>query len=55
MTQYSTEPRTRKYLKGYGFLSFSRILWKKILDKGLGSLKTASKKVIHKLREFLRK
>ena len=24
MTRYSTEPRTRKYVKGYGFLSFPR-------------------------------
>ena len=24
MTQYSIEPRTRKYVKGYGFLSFTR-------------------------------
>ena len=22
MTQYSIEPRTQKYVKGYGFLSF---------------------------------
>ena len=24
MRQYSVEPRTRKYVKGYGFLSFAR-------------------------------
>ena len=24
MMQYSTEPRTRKYINGYGFLSFAR-------------------------------
>ena len=24
MQQYSIEPRTRKYFKGYGFLSFAR-------------------------------
>ena len=24
MTQYSIKPRTRKYVKGYGFLSFAR-------------------------------
>ena len=24
MRRYSVEPRTRKYVKGYGFLSFSR-------------------------------
>ena len=26
MTRYSIEPRTRKYVKGYGFLSFSKYL-----------------------------
>ena len=26
MTRYSVEPRTRKYVKGYGFLSFARNL-----------------------------
>ena len=29
MERYSTEPRTRKYVKGYGFLSFVRNLSKK--------------------------
>ena len=24
MMEYSAEPRTRKYVKGYGFLSFPR-------------------------------
>ena len=24
MRRYSTEPRTRKYVKGHGFLSFAR-------------------------------
>ena len=24
MTRYSTEPKTRKYVKGYGFLSLAR-------------------------------
>ena len=24
MTQYSIEPKTRKYVKGYGFLSFAK-------------------------------
>ena len=28
MTQYTREPRTRKYVKGYGFLSFARKYWK---------------------------
>ena len=30
MTQYSIEPRTRKYVKGYGFLSLAR-RYKKII------------------------
>ena len=25
MTHYSIEPRTRNYVKGYGFLSFARV------------------------------
>ena len=29
MTRYSTEPRTRKYVKGYEFLSFARNLFNK--------------------------
>ena len=36
--QYSIEPRSRKNVKGYGFLSFAR----KLLDKRLDSLKTSS-------------
>ena len=48
MRQYSIEPRTKKYVKGYGFLSFARKYKKQLLDTGLDSLKTASKKVVHK-------
>ena len=44
MRQYSVEPRTRKYVKGYEFLSFPRKYEKQLLDTGLDSLKTASKK-----------
>ena len=51
--QYSIEPRTRKYVKGYGFLLFVRKYKKKLMDKGLDSLKTASKKVVDKAGEFL--
>ena len=29
MTRYYTEPRTKKYVKGYGFLLFVRNLSKK--------------------------
>ena len=54
--QYSIVPRTRKYVKGYGFLSFARnlsnIYGKQLLGTatktGIQALKTASKKVIHK-------
>ena len=57
MTRYSIEPRTRKYVKGYGFLSFARNLSnkykKQLLDTELDPLKTASKKVVHKTVEFL--
>ena len=48
MTCYSIEPITRKYVKGYGFLSFARNLSNKykdhLFDTGIVSLKTASKK-----------
>ena len=53
MGLYSIEPRTRKYVKGYGFLSFARKYKKQLLDTGLDSLKTTSKKVVHKSGEFL--
>ena len=56
MMRYSMEPRTRKYFKGFGFLSFARNFSskykKQLLDTGLDSLKTASKKVIHRTGEF---
>ena len=55
MTHYSIEPRTRKYAKRYGFLSFSRNLsskyGKQLLDIAtktrLDALKTASSKVVN--------
>ena len=53
MQRYSIEQRTRKYVKGHEFLSFARKYKKQLLDKGLDSLKTASKKVVHKSGEFL--
>ena len=43
----------RKYVKGYGFLSFARKYNKKLLDTGLDSLKTASKKIVRKAGKFL--
>ena len=59
MTRYSIEPRTRKYVKGYGFLLFARNLSskyrKQLLDTatktGINALKSASKKVVHKVAE----
>ena len=42
------EPRTRKYVKEYEFLSFVRKYRKQLLDTGLDSLTTASKKVVDK-------
>ena len=42
-----------KCLKEYGFLSFARKYKKQLLDAGLDSLKTASKKVVPKAGEFI--
>ena len=52
MRQYSIEPRTRKYVKGYGFLSISRKCKKWVLDAELDAVETASKKKVHKTDEF---
>ena len=49
MRRYSIEARTRKYLKGYGYLSFARKYKKPLLNTGLD----ASKKVVHKAGEFI--
>ena len=48
MTRYSIEPKTRTYVKRYGFLSFA-IKYEKILDKGLDT----SKKVVNKAGQFI--
>ena len=48
MRRYSIEPKTTKYVKGYGFLFFVRKYKKQLLDTGLDSLKAASKKLVHK-------
>ena len=53
MWRYSVETRTRKYVKGYGLLSFVRKYRKQLLDTGLDALKAASKKLVHKIGEFL--
>ena len=47
------EPRTRKYVKGYGVLSFARKYKKQLLNTGLNPVKNASKKVVHKASEFM--
>ena len=57
--RYSTEPRFRKYVKGYGFLSFANKSGnkhgKKVMDTatkiGIDAAKTASKRVALKTAE----
>ena len=57
--RYSTEPRFRKFVKGYGFLSFAKKFGdkygKKLIDTatetGIDAAKTASKKVVQKTAE----
>ena len=54
--RYSTEPRFRKYVKGYGFLSFAKKFGnkygKRLMDTatktGIDAAKTASKGVVQK-------
>ena len=54
MMRYSIEPRFRKYVKGYGFLSFPKKFGnkygKKLMDTGtkagMDAAKIASKKVL---------
>ena len=53
MTPYSIEPRTRKYVKRYGFLWFAKKYKKLLLDTGLDSLKTTSKNAVRKTSEFI--
>ena len=58
--RYSTEPKFRQYVKGYGFLPFAKNLviymvksqW--ILQKktGIDAAKTASKKLVQKLQKL---
>ena len=42
MARYSAEPRTRKYVKGYGFLSFGRNLSSKYGKQLLHATKGSS-------------
>ena len=53
MWRCSIEPRTKKHVKGYKFLSFRRKYIKQLLDTRLDDVKTASKKVVHKAGKFL--
>ena len=46
--RYSTEPRFRKYVKGYDFLSIARKFGNKYGKKLIDAAKTASKKVAQK-------
>ena len=48
MTRYSIEPRTIKYIKAYGFLSFARNFSNKYRKQLLDTGTNASKMVIHK-------
>ena len=57
--RHSTEPRFRKYVKRYGFLSFTRKFGdkcgKKLMDTatktGIDAEKTASERVVKKSRK----
>ena len=57
--RYSREPRYRKYVKGYGFLSFARKFGDKYVKKfmdtarktGIDATKTAPKRVVQKTAE----
>ena len=57
--RYSTKPRFRKYIQGYGFLSFARKFSdnysKRLMDTatktGIDAAKTASKRVVQKTAE----
>ena len=61
--RYSTEPRFRKYVKSYGFLSFARKFGdkdgKKLMDTAtktvIDAAKTASKRVVQKTAEANRR
>ena len=57
--RYSTEPKFRKYVKGYGFLSFARTFGdkygKKLMDTatktGIDAAKAASRRVVQETAE----
>ena len=58
--KYSTEPKHRKYIRGYGFLSFARRFddkyGKQLMDTttktGIDAAKTASERVVQKLQKL---
>ena len=57
--RYSIEPKFRKYVKGYGFLSFAKKIGnkygKKLMDTvtktGIDAAKTTSKRIVQKTAE----
>ena len=57
--RYSIEPKFRKYVKGYGFLSFTKKCGnkygKKLMDTatktGIDAAKTTSKRIVQKTAE----
>ena len=59
--KYSAEPKYRKYVKGYGFLSFTRKFGdkysKRLMDTstktGIDASKTVSKRVVQKKMQKL--
>ena len=59
--RYSIEPRKRRYVKGYGFMSFARNFSdkysKSLMDKGIDLSKTfaksAGKKILKKQQKQL--
>ena len=55
MTQYYIEPKTKKYIKGYRFLTFARNFpykyRKQLLDSRLDALKTVFKEVVQETAE----
>ena len=51
--QYSIEPKTRKYVKGYGYLLFARKYNKKTIGYKTRCCKNYFKKIIHKAGEFI--
>ena len=59
MMRYSIKPRSRKYVKGYGFLSFAKNVGnkygKKLMDTAskteMDAAKIASKRVVQKTAE----